>query len=120
MLAGCPGAVPPHQREEGDVGKVKELVQLFSDNARDTTTFKACFVDGTAPDEKTRLRYMKCYQSLILEPMEPKVEGERATIEIEVLDPDDPATVIESITWTAVKVGEEWKLEDAPFPAAAK
>lgn len=118
-LVGCPSTVPPHERDEGDVGKVSELVQLFSDNARETDSFETCFPAGKAPDDKIRLRYMKLYQTLTMEPLEPEVTGDQATITIEVLDPDDPATVIETVTWTASKLGDEWKLMDAPFPAAA-
>lgn len=120
VLAGCSGAVPPDQQEEGDVGKVADLVQTFSDLARDPEQFKTPFVDGKVPDEKTRKQYMKLYQQWNVEPMEPKVEGDRATIAIEVLDPQNPDTVAETVTWTAVKQGGEWKLEEAPLPSVAK
>ena len=119
-LIGCPGTTGPQQQDETEVGQVKKLVQLFSDMARDPKTFEDQFASGKAPDEKMRQRYGQWYRTWIVEPADPTIEGDRATIPIEIFSKDDPATVVETLTWTAVKQGDQWLLEDTPLPASAK
>lgn len=113
VLAGCPGAGPGPQIEVGDTGAVKDLVIDMPDQARSRDTFAKMFVKGKVPDEKSRVKYNK-YAFYIKG--EPTIEGDKASITIDVVDPDDYDSTepIATITWVAVKEGDAWKLEDAP------
>jgi hypothetical protein len=87
----------------------------MQDYARARDTFEPLFVEGKAPDENARrTQYLK----LAFYAGEPNIEGDKATIEVEVLDPDGAAEVGEKVEWVAVKVGDKWQLDTAPIPAS--
>ena len=92
---------------------MKDLVIDMPDLARSRDTFAKLFVEGKVPDEKSRLKYNK-YAFYVNG--EPTIEGDKASITIDVVDPNnfDSTEPIATITWVAVKEGDAWKLEEAP------
>jgi hypothetical protein len=122
LLAGCPGPQAAGEGEEDEASKVVGAVTVFSDLARSPETFPQAWAGGNAPDEKMRKEYQKFYQNqdLLYEVGDPQVEGNQATVDIVISNYDDPDTPLETITWSLVKEGEEWKLQEAPLPTTVQ
>ena len=121
LLVGCPKPQAAGEAEEDETSVVRGVVVTFSDLARSPETFATAWTEGNVPDEKTRKKYQKFYQNqdLLMEVLDPKIDGVEAKVDITISNYDDPDTVLETMTWTVVKQGEEWKMEDAPLPTTA-
>jgi hypothetical protein len=117
-LVGCPSPQGAGEGEQDEASMAMDAVVTFPDLARSPETFETAWTSGNVPDEKTRQEYQKFYQSpdLLIEPQEPRIEGNTATVDMTISNLDDPDTVLETVTWTVAKEGETWKLQDAPLP----
>jgi hypothetical protein len=103
------------ERQWTDADQIWGLVANMSEVAADAKGFQSFFVDGTAPDESQRLRYKRGGYAIA---SGPKVSGSSATMTVTV---SNAATGEElgKMEWTAEKVGDAWKLKEAPLPEGA-
>jgi hypothetical protein len=100
-------AGPDYGSEEGR--KIAEFVDYFNDYKADANKFKKAFA-GKAPSnwkEYEPLRYEVKVGS-------PKVDGTNATATVNIYN-ESNHEVIATKEWTFTKVGEEWKIKDAPL-----
>ena len=109
-VAGCSSsgsvARPDYGSEEGR--KIAEFVDYFNDYKADANKFKKSFA-GNAPSnwkEYEQFRYEVKVGS-------PKVDGTSATATVNIYK-ESNHEVIATKEWTFTKVGETWKIKDAP------
>jgi len=116
-VSGCGGGgVGPVAVTPGEEGQIEELIVSMADYARSPETFNPLFAEGKAPNDKQRQQYNKWAIDRVEGGI--TIEGDSATIKVEIRDPDDFEVEIgDPYTWTAVKQDGEWKLDDAPLPA---
>lgn len=107
---GCGGSGSIAGPDSGsDAGKIAEFVDYFNDYVADAAKFKKAFA-GKAPSSRKEyelLRFEVKAGSL-------KVDGTNATATVDIRN-DSSHEVIATKEWTFTKVGEEWKLKDAPL-----
>ena len=110
-VAGCSGsgsvALPDYGSEEGR--QIAEFISYFNDYKADPVKFKKAFA-GTAPSnwrEYDKFRYEVKVGS-------PKVDGVNATATVTIHN-ESNYEVIATKEWTFTKVGDAWKLKDAPL-----
>ena len=121
LAAGCGGetAMPGSEPAE----KVAAVVTSLNDAAGDETAFSTFFVDGNAPEDRSS------YYSAAIELIGvPEVNGDDATAMVRIsksaIEAEGQGALKTEevgdgeVTWTLTKVGEEWKLKDAPLPGA--
>lgn len=101
--------------DETDTGQVKNAVYDMADAASDPDRFETLFVDGAAPDDATRQKYA----GLSYNPIgEPTISGDEATITVEFIREDETPVGTQQ-EWKVKKVGDTWKLSEAPLPPEA-
>jgi hypothetical protein len=116
-VAGCGKGTDPIQSNP-ELDAINNVVVLAGDT--DSDSWAELFVEGAAPADS------KPYGDHIFTlPAEPNVNISGDTAEIEVLvlteipdmDGDGvPDEQEDTVTWTAQKIGEKWKLKTAPLP----
>lgn len=108
----APGCSQPDDQDRtySDAEKIAGMAEL-NDVAGNPEDFKAAFVEGSAPDETQRLRY----KGLGFRASDVDVSGDSATMTVTLIDMATGEDKAE-MPWTAQKVGDQWKLKDAPLP----
>ncbi len=116
-ISGCGGSGATIQ-DNPDLTDLNNLVGMAG--STDGEGWEALFVEGAAPADKTPYT-----DPIFALPAVPKVNISGDTAEIEVLmltaGPDTdgdgvPDEIETTLTWTAQKVGDVWKLKSAPLP----
>jgi len=107
LIAGC-GSTDDGESTEAD--RVSALVSDVSDAASRPDAFRALFVDGSAPHDAQRAQY-KNYMYLATNV---DIEGDEATVEVLVEDGGD--NTIGTVTWTARRQNNAWKLDSVALP----
>jgi hypothetical protein len=111
VLAGCSGGSKnPATGPQADLGKVAVLVTNIGDYAKSLSMLKKLFVDDNKLTEEDRKKY---YDASIIRDKPPRIENDTAIIPVKIKDAS--GNIIAEREWTAVKVGEEWKLKSAPL-----
>jgi hypothetical protein len=113
-LAGCWGGSDDglsRERSLDDEDRVARLISGMSDAVGTAEGFQALFAEGAAPPESERSRY-KLY---MFSATSAAVSGDSATATVRVENAADDKLVGE-VEWTAVRVGEGWKVKEAPLP----
>jgi hypothetical protein len=105
--SGCGGEKQEVAPEDTRIGG---LVTSLEDVAGDPKSFESLFAPGAAPKDSERPKY-KQYTYQLKDT--PRVSGDTATFTA-VMSKD--GSVVGEKEWTAVKVGDAWKLKDAPLP----
>ena len=90
----------------------EELVLNIDDASGSEDEFKALFADGATVPEQDRKKYGEGF--FHCESCEEGPEENTMTLKVVFYDPG--SQVKGRAEWTAVKQGEEWKLQDAPLP----
>jgi len=107
VVAGCPKAERERPTTFPDKGQVEALVLNLNP---DPEEFPRFFTDDAVPSDSRREQYGE----YSLKPTSVSVDGESATVTVEFQD--ENGTVVGEQEWTAVKVGDEWRLKTAPLP----
>jgi hypothetical protein len=107
LVAGC-GSTDDGESSEAD--RVSALVSEVGDAAARPDAFRALFVEGSAPDDAQRQQY-RDYMYLATNV---DIEGAEATIEVLVEDAGD--NVVGTVTWTARRQDNTWKLDTVALP----
>ncbi len=111
MLSGCggSGALQPQ------VGEFDELLMrssYASDAEEGTPTFNEVFVEGaTLVEDRTRYGKVR----LRLQDDSAGTEPNTRILDIRVLN-GETGEEVGMVQWTAVQVGEDWRIKDAPLP----
>ena len=116
-VSGCGG--PGSVESDPDLKDIKNAVSILND-IDVPEEWKKLFVDGAAPDD------LKPYDDPIFilpEGTNATFTGDEAEFDVVIVTetgdtdgdgfPDDQET---TMTWTAQKVGEKWRLKTAPLP----
>ena len=110
-VAGCGSsgsvALPDYGSEEGR--RIAEFVDYFNDYTVDNKKFKQAFASGAPSSRKEyeQFRYEVKVGS-------PKIDGANATATVNIYN-ESNHEVIATKEWTFIKVGESWKIKDAPL-----
>src|SRR5262245_54776023 len=110
-VVGCGGsgsvAGPDYGSEDGR--KIAEFVDYFNDYVVDANKFKKAFA-GKAPANRKEYEQFR-YEVKV---GSPKVDGTNATATVNFRNESSHEIVVTK-EWTFTKVGDEWKLKDAPL-----
>ena len=109
-VSGCRGSSDPITSNP-DLTNFQNMVGLVGDT--DGVGWAQLFVEGAAPADS------KPYGDHIFTlPAEPKVNvsGDSAEIDVLVLTEVNGEEQEVTVTWTAQKIGDKWKLKTAPLP----
>lgn len=117
---GCGGPGDPSKQSITDTGALRAVVFQVPDAAVDRKgldEFNSLF--ETPPTGPAIAKYGRPL-SFMLEG-EPSISGNSASLSVNVSrrsdDPNvDTLTPVGTVKWTAVKVGDKWKLKDTPLP----
>ena len=117
MVGGCGGGADQiDELYASDAGKVMDCVETVQGAAGepDGKRWEQIMADPDAIDKSQRKGYTKYF--FRTQSTEIEISGDTATFPVKV---GDPATgdEVSTVTWTAQKVGEDWKLKDTPLPA---
>lgn len=110
LVTGCgSGEVAPPNYGSPEGLKIAQTVSDFNDAKANINTFKKMFV-GTAPSN------WKEYERVVYEVVvgSPQVDGANATATVTVRN-ESNYEVIATKEWTFTKVGDAWKIKDAPL-----
>ena len=117
-VSGCGGSGGSIDESEGDLKDIKNMVTILND-IDVPESWKKLFVDGAAPDD------LAPYDEpiFIFENQNVTISGDAAEFDVLVVtdlgDTDGDGVTDEredTMTWTAQKVGNKWKLKTAPLP----
>lgn len=116
FTAGCGGggnAGDPASEMTEDQQSIEVVVGSVADSAGDVRRLRELFTKESAPTATMAQKY-KSRMFQIDYDSEITVSGDTATMNVKVFTYDDPPT--ETVeTWKAQKVGDDWKLSDAPL-----
>jgi hypothetical protein len=118
MAGGCGGDALPKVKEDQ---KLRGLIPAVRESAESAARFKTIFVEGAVPADAELPRYRKyAYEINAM-----NASGDEATVTVAVRSIPSgkkvgSGEIVGEVEWTAVKSGDEWKLKNAPLPAAAK
>jgi hypothetical protein len=111
LLPGCRSGsgtpMPDYGSEEGL--KIAQAVSTFNDTKGDLAKFKKMFAGNAPANWKEYGKHV--YE---VEVGSPKVEGAGATATVTVRN-ESNYEVIATKEWKFAKVGEDWKIKDAPL-----
>lgn len=111
LAAICSGCGGEKQEVAPEDTRMVGLVTSLEDVAGDPKNFQSLFAEGAAPKDSERPKY-KQHKFQVKDT--PRVSGDTAVFTVVVSKPD--GAVVGEKEWTAVKVGDKWKLKDAPLP----
>lgn len=106
-LPGCGGKSSPEGSSE-DEKKIQDLVYDLADHSDDEKAFNEFFV--TPPANRDAYRNVGCLDCKIT------VEGDSATMIVDLLRNDISQERLGEMQWKAKKVGDTWKIAEAPLP----
>ncbi len=115
-LAGCGGS---SNLELNDAVRIGIVVSNVSEAVTSPAAerFERLFAEGVAPPVAERAKYGPPLQFNV--EGEPEVSGDSATFSVKVVRDEPNAAepvAVGQVEWTAVKVGDQWKLKTAPLP----
>jgi phenylpropionate dioxygenase-like ring-hydroxylating dioxygenase large terminal subunit len=113
VVVGCgQGTVGP-QETEGEPGEIEDLVYNTTANWQSKEDFDALFAQGATLSDQQREQF----QGLFISPVEDtvQIDGNSATVQVRVVRRVDGEDVESTVTWEAIKQGDQWKLQTAPL-----
>jgi hypothetical protein len=99
--------MPDYGSEEGL--KVAQMISNFNDAKADINKFKKSFVGNAPSNWKEYEKY--AYEVVV---GSPKIDGANATATVTV-HTDSNYEVVATKEWSFTKVGDAWKIKDAPL-----
>ena len=116
FTAGCGGggtAGDPAAELTEDQQSIEVVVGSVADLAGDVKRLRELFTKESAPSATMAKKYSSRMFQIDYD-SEIAVTGDTATMNVKVFTYDEPPTE-ETKTWKAQKVGDAWKLSDAPL-----
>jgi hypothetical protein len=114
LLSGCGNSVQEGYHPSEDQKAIVPIGE-FNDFKGRPQQFNSVFAPGAAPAAAEQARYKRFEYN----PKTPKLSGDTGIVPVTVSE-SKSGKVVGEVEWNVVKIGEEWKIKDAPLPPEAK
>lgn len=112
LLCGCPSPSGP-RATPGDPGKVEALVYSTGQVWNVKEDFDKLFAAGATLSDQDRNKFQGT--SVIPQLETVQIDGDTATVQVEVTTYPNNEPQSKTVTWEARKEGDAWKLTKAPL-----